>query len=101
MSRKITRTQLAEAVSKAVKMALKEAKDTGTGEFAGKMDKLLADQIDAIDKLVEDGEKLMQENPLHDYGVQERNHIIQTRIGILKGLKGRLVQVVEHTFKNV
>jgi len=101
MNRKITKTQLAEAVGKAVRRALLESKDSGVGEFASKMDALIDEQVQAIDKLVEEGEELMKENPVHDYAIQERNHIIQTRIGILKGLKGRLIQVMEHTFKNV
>jgi hypothetical protein len=101
MKHEITRTQLAEAVSKAVKKALLESTDSGVGKYAEKMDKLLADEIDGIDKLIEEGEALMKENPVHDYAIQERNHIIQTRIGILKGLKSRLVQVVEQTFRNL
>jgi hypothetical protein len=101
MKRRITKTQLAEAVSKATRIVLQEAaEDSGVGKFATKVDKLIEESIDDIDKLVEEGEEIMRENPLHDYAIQERNHIIQTRIGILKALKTRLVQVMEDLYRN-
>jgi hypothetical protein len=101
MKRTLSKTQLSEAVTKAVKIALLEASDSGVGKYAEKVDKLVADQIEAIDKLVEEGEETMKENPLHDYAIQERNHMIQARIGILKGLKIRLVQIMEDLYRNV
>lgn len=96
----MTKKQLAEVVSKATKFALLEASDLGIGTYATKVDKLVEQSIDDIDKLVEDGEELMKENPVHDYAIQERNHIVQARIGILKGLKTRLVQVMEDLYRN-
>lgn len=103
---KITKSQLAEAVSKATKkFILLEASEEngakGIGAYASSIDKFVADSIDSIDKLVEDGEKLMAENPTHDYAIQERNHLVQARIGILKGLKANLVKITEELFRKV
>lgn len=99
---KITKTQLKEAVAKATRLALMlEAPDLGIGAYASKVDKLVSESVDSIDKLVEEGEELMRENPTHDYAVQERNHLVQTRIGILKGLKSQLVRIMEDLYKKV
>lgn len=98
---KITKSQLAEAVAKATKKALTEAADHGAGAYATKVDSLVSETVDSIDKLVEDGEELMRENPTHDYAIQERNHSIQARIGILKGLKNQLVKIMEDLYRKV
>lgn len=98
---KLTKTQLAEAVAKATRIALLEASDLGAGSYATKVDKLVSESAEAIDKLVEEGEELMRENPTHDYAIQERNHLIQARIGILKGLKTQLVKIMEDLYKKV
>lgn len=93
--------KLAETVQKAVKMALLEASDSGVGKYAEKVDKLVEDQISELDKLIEEGENLTQDNPTHDYAIQERNRLIMARVGILKGLRSRLIQVVEDLYRNV
>lgn len=98
---KLTRSQLREAVTKATKLALLEGKDLGIGSYAEKVDKLISETIDNIDKLVEDGEELMKDNPTHDYAIQERNHLVQARIGILKGLKTQLVKIMEDLYRKV
>ena len=100
MKRALTKTQISETVNKIARIALLEASDTGIGKYAEKVDELVSKSIEDIDKLVEEGEEIMRENPVHDYAIQERNHIIQARIGILKGLKTRLVQVMEDLFRN-
>jgi len=99
---KITKAQLAEAVVKATKMALTEAAEQqGTGIYATKIDKFMSESAEAIDKLVEEGEDLMKQNPTHDYAIQERNHAIQARIGILKALKTQIVRIMEDLYKKV
>lgn len=98
---KISKSQLAEAVAKATKRALAEVADHGAGTYATKVDNLVSETVDSIDKLVEDGEELMRENPTHDYAIQERNHSIQARIGILKGLKNQLVKIMEDLYRKV
>lgn len=98
---KLTRSQLKEAVTKATRLALLEGKDLGIGAYAEKVDKLVSETIESIDKLVEDGEELMKENPTHDYAIQERNHLVQARIGILKGIKTQLVKVMEDLYRKV
>jgi hypothetical protein len=99
---KITKSQLKEAVIKATKLALiQEVSDLGIGSYSTKVDKLISESIDSIDKLVEEGENLMKENPTHDYAIQERNHMVQARIGILKGLKSQLVRIMEDLYRKV
>lgn len=99
--RTVNKGKLAETVQKAVKMALLEASDSGVGKYAEKVDKLVEGQIAELDKLIEEGENLTQDAPTHDYAVQERNHLIMARVGILKGLRSRLIQVVEDLYRNV
>lgn len=99
---KITKSQLREAVQKATRLALMmEAPDLGIGAYASKVDKMVEETIQDIDKLVEAGEELMKENPTHDYAVQERNHLVQARIGILKGLKTQLLKITEDLYRKV
>jgi len=102
-SHKITKSQLKEAVARATRMALiqEAANSLGIGPYSTKVDKLVSESIDSIDKLVEEGEDLMKENPTHDYAVQERNHMVQARIGILKGLKSQLVRIMEDLYRKV
>lgn len=97
----ISKSQLREAITKAVKKALNESADSGVGKYAEAVDKHVEDSIESIDKLVLEGEELMKENPSHDYAIQERNHLIMARIGILKAMKGRLAQVLEDLYRNV
>jgi len=100
-TKRATQAQISEAVSKAVKMALMEATDSGVGKYAEKVDKLVEDQVADLDKLIQEGEDLMKENPTHDYAIQERNHLVMARIGILKSLRTRLIQVMEDLYRNV
>lgn len=100
-TKRATPAQISEAVSKAVKMALMEATDSGVGKYAEKVDKLVEDQAADLDKLIQEGEDLMKENPTHDYAIQERNHLVMARIGILKSLRTRLIQVMEDLYRNV
>jgi NAD dependent epimerase/dehydratase family enzyme len=97
----VTKEKLVEALSKATKMAILESKDSGVGAYAEKVDKLVEEMIDKLDKLAQEGEELTRDNPTHDYAVQERNHLVMARVGILKALKGRLVQVIEDLYRNV
>lgn len=99
---KITKSQLKEAVAVATRLALmKESSDLGIGSYSTKVDKLVSESIDSIDKLVEEGENLMKENPVHDYAIQERNHLVQARIGVLKGLKSQLVRIMEDLYRKL
>lgn len=100
---KITKSQLKEAVAKATRLALiqEAANDLGIGSYSTKVDKLVSESIDSIDKLVEEGENLMKENPMHDYAIQERNHLVQARIGVLKGLKSQLVRIMEDLYRKL
>lgn len=99
VTKKITRTQLSEAIGRMVARTILEAKDSGVGKYATKVDALVADTIDSIDKLVKEGEELAQDNTEHDYAVQERNHAIADRVGILKALKVKLVQLTEDLYR--
>lgn len=72
-----------------------------TGPYASKVDSLVSDTIDRIVELVEEGEALIRENPTHDYEVQERNHAVVARVGILKNLKSKLVDLTEYLHRNV
>lgn len=99
--RALTKKQLTETVQKAVKIALMEASDSGVGKYAEKVDKLVEDQIKQLDDLIEEGENMTLDNPTHDYAVQERNHLVMARVGILKGLRSRLIQVMEDLYRNV
>jgi len=99
--RTMNKAKLSETVQKAVKLALLEASDTGVGKYAEKVDKLVEDQLSELDKLIEEGENLTQDNPTHDYAVQERNRLIMARVGILKSLRSRLIQVMEDLYRNV
>lgn len=101
MTKHAIKKKLSETVQKAVKMALMEASDSGVGKYAEKVDKLVEDQIADLDKLIEEGEKLTQDAPTHDYAVQERNHLIMARVGLLKALRNRLIQVVEDLYRNI
>lgn len=100
---KITKSQLKEAVAKATRIALiqEAANDLGIGSYSTKVDKLVSESIDSIDKLIEEGENLMKENPVHDYAIQERNHLVQARIGVLKGLKSQLVRIMEDLYRKL
>lgn len=101
---KITKSQFNEFVVKATKKLISEAtseKDSGVGTYASDIDKWVSESVDSLDKLIEAGEKLMAESPTHDYAIQERNHIVQARIGILKGLKQQLVKVMEDLYRKV
>lgn len=102
-SHKITKSQLKEAVAKATRIVLiqEAANSLGIGPYSTKVDKLVSESIDSIDKLVEEGEELMKENPMHDYAIQERNHLVQARIGILKGLKTQLQRIMEDLYRKV
>lgn len=97
----ISKEKLAEAFNKAAKLALLESKDSGVGSYAEKVDALVEEMITKLDKLAEEGEQITQDNPTHDYAIQERNHLVMARVGILKAIKGRLVQVVEDLYRNV
>lgn len=101
ITKTITKAQLAEAIGKLVRARILESKDSGAGKFATKVDTLVSDTIDAIDKLVKEGEELAQENPSHDYGIQERNHSIADRVGILKAIKVKLVAITEDLFRKL
>lgn len=99
---KISKKQLKEAVVKATRMTLmEEASDLGIGSYATKVDKLVSETIDSIEKLVTEGQELMEENPTHDYAIQERNHLVQARIGILNGLKTQLVRIMEDLYRKL
>jgi len=97
----ITKKKLYETLQRAVKVALLEASDSGVGKYAEQVDKLVEDQISELGKLIETGENLTQDSPTHDYAVQERNHLIMSRVGILKGLRARLIAVLEDLYRNV
>lgn len=101
---RISRSQLSKLISEAVQKAiLKEESqgDTGVGKFASKMDSLIKDQIKSVEELIKEGEEIVKENPTHDYAIQERNNAVMSRIGILKSLQGRLVQIFEDIHKKV
>ncbi|TXH11327.1 MAG: hypothetical protein E6R04_01735 [Spirochaetes bacterium] len=101
MKRTLSKAKLAEAINKATKLAIMEAKDSGVGSYAEKVDKLVEEMIEKLDALAKEGEELTQDNPTHDYAVQERNHLVMARVGILKGIKGKLVSVIEDLYRNV
>ena len=104
LQEKVTRTSAGSVLGKqgvALTKVLRESSDLGIGDYASKVDKLVSESIDSIDKLVEQGEELMKENPTHDYAIQERNHLVQARIGILKGLKTQLVRIMEDLYRKV
>lgn len=99
---RITKRQLKEAVAKATRLRfMNEAADLGIGSYSIKVDKLVSESIDSIDKLIEEGQELMRENPTHDYAIQERNHLVQARIGILNGLKTQLVRIMEDLYRKL
>jgi 6-pyruvoyl-tetrahydropterin synthase len=101
---KITKSQLNEFIARATQKIVSEVaseKDSGVGDYASDIDKWVSESVDSLDKLIEAGEKLMAESPTHDYAIQERNHIVQARIGILKGLKQQLVKVMEDLYRKV
>ena len=100
-SKPITKERLSEALTKAAKLALLESKDSGVGSYAEKVDKLVEEMIEKVEKLAQEGEEMTQDNPTHDYAIQERNHLAMARVGILKAIKGRLIQVVEDLYRNV
>lgn len=99
--RAISSKRLSETIQKAVKIALLEGSDSGVGKYAEKVDKLVEEQIKELDGLIEEGENLTQDSPTHDYATQERNHLIMARVGILKGLRARLIQVMEDLYRKV
>lgn len=101
MKKTISKAKLVEAINKAAKLAIMEAKDSGVGSYAEKVDKLVEETIEKLDKLAEEGVELTQDNPTHDYAIQERNHLIMARVGILKAIKGKLVAVIEDLYRNV
>lgn len=98
---KLTVEQITETIKKATRRTLLEASDTGVGAYAGKVDTLVKDTIDSLEKLAKEGEELVIDSPTHDYAVQERNAIVMARVGILKALKGRLIQVLEDLHRAV
>jgi hypothetical protein len=99
--KKENQEKLAEAIRKATKLALLESKDSGVGSYAEKVDKLVEEMIEKLDSLAQEGEELTRDNPTHDYAIQERNHLVMARVGILKSIKGRLVSVLEDLYRNV
>lgn len=74
---------------------------TGVAVYASKLDKLVEDTIDQLEALANEGEEMIKDNPTHDYAVQERNHAVLVRVGIIKGLKSRFIQVMEQLHRDV
>lgn len=103
MNTKLTKEQLKEVLQKAAKLAILEsvAADTGLGKYSKKVNDLIEKVINDIDDLVEEGQDLMGKDTLKSVSVQERNHLVVGRIGILKGLKARLVNIIGHLHKNI
>ena len=107
----MTNARLLEVATAAIKQAIQEtklskrdiessSKENGLGSYATKMDAFVQQSIDSLDEMITEGEKLILEDPLKDYAIQERNHMIQVRIGVLKVLRTRFIQILEDSHKN-
>lgn len=100
--KELTQQDLQEIIKKGVRMALFEAKDsTGAGDYAKKLDTFVSETVDKVSEMIKEGEEIILENPTHDYAIQERNHSVMSRIGILKALKGDLLRIMEDIHKNI
>ena len=102
-TKKISKKKLSESITKAVHSFLlaEELTETGVGKFAEKVDDLIGETIEGLEELILEGEELIKDNPTHSYAIQERNHAVMSRIGVMKALKVRLSQLVEDLHRNV
>lgn len=103
---KIKKTQLQEMVNGLVRKKLQEladppGKDGELGKFAEKCDKFLDESIDEINDLVKEAEDMMKENLLNHPTVGERNRALMARVGILKNLKAKMLEMLEATHRNL
>lgn len=104
---KIKKTDLQEMVKTVVNKKLHElmdrdsvpGKDGELGKYAEKFDKFLDDSIEEINDLVVEAEKMMRENLLNHPTVGERNRALMSRVGILKNLKAKLLEMLEATHR--
>jgi soluble cytochrome b562 len=105
---KVKKTELREMVRAIVRKKLTEVadrdsvpgKDGELGKYAEKFDKFIEGTIDEIDDLIKSGEEMMRENLLNHPTVGERNRALMSRVGILKGLKAKLIETLEATHRN-
>jgi len=106
---KIKKAELQEMVKGLVQRKLTEladrdsvpGKDGDLGKFAEECDKFLSKSIDEINDLVEEAEKMMRENLLNHPTVGERNRALMARVGILKNLKAKMLEMLEATHRQL
>lgn len=106
---KIKKTKLQEMVTGLVKKKLQELADHESipgadgklGKFAEKCDKFLNSGIDDINDLVKEAEDMMRENLLNHPTVGERNRALMARVGILKSLKAKMLEMLEATHRHL
>lgn len=106
---KVSTKQLQEMVRTAVKTKLQELKrddvvpgDAGKlGKYAEDVDKFLMESIEKIDELVEEAEEMMRMNLLSQPQVGDRNRSLMSRVGILRALKQRMIDMLEATHRTV
>lgn len=106
---KIKKAELQEMVKGLVKKKLVEladrdsvpGKDGDLGKFAEECDKFLSKSIDEINDLVDEAEKMMRENLLNHPTIGERNRALMARVGILKNLKAKMLEMLEATHRNL
>lgn len=79
----------------------KDKEFTGAGKFASKVDTFVSDSIKSIDDLIKEAEEMLMDNPTHDYAIQERNHSLMTRVGMLKSFKNFFVRAKEVLIREI
>ena len=97
--KKLKASELKEFVGKNVRKALFEAADKESsgklGKYAEDVDGMVSETIDKIDGLLAEGEELLSNETTLTAAAHEANTIVMGRLGMLKGLKARLAQMLE------